>query len=247
MGRDVTKLHPRLQGVIAQLKQEFPTLLITDAFRSVAEQNALYAKGRTAPGGIVTYVTGTSYGSQHQWGIAFDFANNERGNLYPAAFMNAVGARAKRLGCGWGGDWANFVDKPHVYLKDWGSTTTPLKNAYGNPSNFISTWDKNESVTKKGWILMYRFYRNETEGTIHWFDGSSTHPLAHPDEMVIVNDVYREATQIFTGTPRDVPSYTYKKDAPWDIRLKGAAQRHAEIEEVKGMITEVKEMIKGLS
>ena len=38
-----------------------------------AEQDALYAKGRTKPGNIVTNAKGSSYRSQHQWGIAFDF------------------------------------------------------------------------------------------------------------------------------------------------------------------------------
>ena len=77
MGRDISELHPRLQKTISQLqaacRQENLALGIGECFRSVAEQDALYAQGRTKPGAIVTNAPGSSYSSQHQWGIAFDF------------------------------------------------------------------------------------------------------------------------------------------------------------------------------
>ena len=77
MGRDVTKLHPILQAKIKQLIKECKavgiTIQIGECLRTVAEQDALYAKGRTAPGSIVTNARGKSYSSMHQWGVAFDF------------------------------------------------------------------------------------------------------------------------------------------------------------------------------
>ena len=77
MGRDVTKLHPTLQAKIKQLIKECKavgiTIQIGECLRTVAEQDALYAKGRTAPGSIVTNAKGKSYSSMHQWGVAFDF------------------------------------------------------------------------------------------------------------------------------------------------------------------------------
>ena len=45
---------------------------ISQGLRTFAQQNALYAKGRTAPGNIVTYVQG-GY-SKHNWGLAIDIA-----------------------------------------------------------------------------------------------------------------------------------------------------------------------------
>ena len=77
MGRDISRLHPRLQGKVAQLQKACEkaglALGIGECFRSAAEQDALYAQGRTSPGAIVTNAPGSSYSSQHQWGIAFDF------------------------------------------------------------------------------------------------------------------------------------------------------------------------------
>ena len=75
--RDITLCHPRLQRIAAAwLKAcaaEGITVAISETLRTAAEQDALYAQGRTKPGNIVTNAKGSSYKSQHQWGIAFDF------------------------------------------------------------------------------------------------------------------------------------------------------------------------------
>lgn len=146
MGRDITKLHPRLQEKIAQLKamceERGIPLGIGECFRTVAEQDALYAQGRTKPGAIVTNGRGSNYGSQHQWGIAFDFFRNIKGQEYTSiAFFEEVADLAKSIGLGWGGDWKSFVDRPHLYLPEWGSGVSVLKAQYGTPAKFMATWD----------------------------------------------------------------------------------------------------------
>lgn len=152
--RDITVLHPILQQKIAELKQVCEAngiaIGISECLRTVEEQNALYAKGRTAPGSIVTNAKGTSYSSQHQWGIAFDFYINMDvdgdGRKSDDAFNDTtrlferVGALAKSIGLSWGGDWKSIKDKPHLYLGEWGSTTSKLKQMYGTPDKFFKTW-----------------------------------------------------------------------------------------------------------
>ena len=152
MGREINKLHPRLQKIISQLQEECRKenlfLGIGDCFRTVAEQDALYAQGRTKPGSIITNAPGSSYSSQHQWGIAFDFYKNVSGHAYDDdAFFQRVGDIGKSLGLGWGGDWSGFVDRTHLYLPDWGSTTARLKEQYGNFENFHSSWEKSGAGT----------------------------------------------------------------------------------------------------
>lgn len=115
-------------------------MLVTDAFRSVAEQDALYAQGRTKAGNIVTNARGKDYQSQHQWGIAFDFCQNKKGSEYNSTYMKTVAKRAKALGLGWGGDWSDFPDTPHLYLPTWGTTPTKLKAKYGTPTKFKKVW-----------------------------------------------------------------------------------------------------------
>lgn len=152
MARDITQLHPRLQANIAELKKMCAAkglqLGIGECLRSVAEQDALYAQGRTTGGNIVTNAKGSSYQSQHQWGIAFDFFKNIKGQEYnDSAFFAEVAKLAKSLGLAWGGDWTGFVDKPHLYLPDWGSDTTKLKSTYGTFDNFKATWNNVETDT----------------------------------------------------------------------------------------------------
>ena len=75
--RHITLCHPRLQRIasawIKACATEGITVAIGETLRTVAEQDALYAQGRTKPGNKVTNARGSSYSSQHQWGIAFDF------------------------------------------------------------------------------------------------------------------------------------------------------------------------------
>ena len=152
--RDIAALHPRLQTKAALLKEECKkqgiSILFSECLRTKAEQDALYAQGRTAPGNIVTNAKGSTYSSQHQWGIAIDFYINMDvdgdGDKKDDAFNNStglfeqVGAIAKSVGLGWGGDWTSIKDRPHLYLPDWGSTASKLKQQYITPERFMQTW-----------------------------------------------------------------------------------------------------------
>jgi len=141
---DRSKLHPlldyRMERLLKKCKKKGIYLIITEGFRSAEYQDKLYAKGRTAPGNVVTNARGSSYSSQHQWGIAFDIAINDKDKLYDTAIICKVARIAKKLGLGWGGDWTGIVDKPHFYLKKWGSDTVELKLQYGSFERFRKTW-----------------------------------------------------------------------------------------------------------
>lgn len=151
MGRDITLLHPVLQAKIADFqalcKSAGLEVKIGECLRSVEEQEALYAQGRTKPGAKVTNARGTSYSSMHQWGVAFDFFRNDGKGLYydNDGFFAKAGQIGKSLGLEWGGDWKSPVDKPHFQLPDWGSNTTKLKRLYKNPDVFKKTWREEDA------------------------------------------------------------------------------------------------------
>lgn len=152
MARDISQLHPRLQAKITQLKilcqRDGLNLGIGECFRSAAEQVALYAQGRTTAGNIITNARGNSYSSQHQWGIAFDFFKNMKGQEFSdSLFFTSVAELAKSIGLAWGGDWSGFVDRSHLYLPDWGDTASILKERYGTFENFKATWSTANSGT----------------------------------------------------------------------------------------------------
>ena len=146
--RDTTQLHPELQDKIAILKIQCAKaglpIGISECLRTVAEQDALYAKGRTLPGPKVTNARGSTYSSMHQWGVAFDFYRNDGKGAYDDSdgFFTKVGQIGKSIGLEWGGNWISIKDKPHFQLPQWGSTTANLKAAYGTPDKFFETWKK---------------------------------------------------------------------------------------------------------
>ena len=159
--RNVSQLHPRAQKKAVQLQQECLKagikIKIGECVRTVAEQNALYAKGRNGvPGPIVTKAKGTDYKSMHQWYIAFDvflvMDVDRDGSAKDDAFNNAtglfnkVGVIGKKLGLEWGGDWKSIKDLPHFQLPDWGSTAMQLKAKYGTPEKFKETWDDKKEI-----------------------------------------------------------------------------------------------------
>ena len=154
--RDRTKLHPKLQKklneLIAACDKAGLKIQITECVRTVAEQDALYAQGRTKPGKIVTNARGSTYSSMHMWGVAADFCRADGKAAYENkdGFFDKVGKIGQKLGLEWGGSWKSPVDKPHFQLSEYGSTTAKLKLLYGTPEKFFKTWNgthKSSSTT----------------------------------------------------------------------------------------------------
>jgi len=130
--RVVQKLHPKIRDkareFIVKAEQEGIILRITSGLRTWAEQDNLYAQGRTKPGAIVTNAKGGS--SNHNYGLAFDVVPIENGNVnWNSKNWNKIGQIGKSVGFDWGGDWSGFVDKPHFEML-FGNNVSSLKQMY---------------------------------------------------------------------------------------------------------------------
>ena len=95
--------------------------------RSFEEQAALYAKGRTLPGSIVTNaVPGRS---PHNYGCATDWCMFVSGEpVWEHNEWHVYHAALERVGLKWGGDFVTFKDKPHNELNiniAWKELTQP--------------------------------------------------------------------------------------------------------------------------
>lgn len=136
-------LHPKLRAEATTIYSEICAALTgramcryTFTLRSLAEQNALYAQGRTKPGSIVTNAKGGQ--SWHNWGMAVDIAlvldTNKDGKFDTASWDDKgdydadkhsdwmeIVAIFKKHGWVWGGDFKSIVDKPH-FQKTFGLT-----------------------------------------------------------------------------------------------------------------------------
>lgn len=106
----VEHFRDQLVAIMAAFGKE---VIVTDAYRSIEEQDALYAIGRTKPGTIVTNAKGGD--SFHNWRCAFDvaFVKNGKPSWDESHPWEVLGTVGKVLGLEWGGDWTGLVDRPH--------------------------------------------------------------------------------------------------------------------------------------
>lgn len=117
--RRIGQLDPRFQPVATDFINTVEgetgiQLRVTAGYRSAAEQDALYASGRTKPGNIVTNARGGE--SLHNSGLAIDVVQMQNGRpnwTMSNSNWQAVGQIGGRLGMQWGGRWTGFVDRPH--------------------------------------------------------------------------------------------------------------------------------------
>lgn len=114
-------LIERLSRVLTAMETLGFPMIVTDGLRTVEQQRALYAKGRTIPGSIVTYADGTTKRSNHQTkadglGHAADccFLVDGKASWDARLPWRAYGAAAEAVGLTWGGNWTRLVDLPHV-------------------------------------------------------------------------------------------------------------------------------------
>lgn len=105
-----------MAAVIPAMAPEGVTVKIISGLRTYAEQDALYARGRTQPGPRVTNARG-GY-SNHNFGLAWDIGLF-KGSRYleESKLYRTCGLIGRSLGLDWGGDWKSLSDEPHFQLR----------------------------------------------------------------------------------------------------------------------------------
>lgn len=129
--RDLADLRSDVRANVETLldmcKEQGLNVLITQTVRDDEYQAYLYAQGRTRPGSIVTNSKTTTF---HGKGLAVDFCENRKGHEYDdISFFKNVATIAKHIGFSWGGDWTNFIDRPHLQWDNRGKYTTAMLRA----------------------------------------------------------------------------------------------------------------------
>jgi peptidoglycan L-alanyl-D-glutamate endopeptidase CwlK len=156
-------LHPKLRDEALTMYDEIVAALTGTAacrfaytLRTFAEQDGLFAQGRTKPGAIVTKAKGGQ--SYHNYGLAIDIVllvdKDKNGTFETASWdlktdfdgdgksdWQEIVAVFKRYGYEWGGDW-KFVDAPH-FQKTLGKSIAELQSLH-----------KAGKVDKNGFVLI---------------------------------------------------------------------------------------------
>jgi peptidoglycan L-alanyl-D-glutamate endopeptidase CwlK len=119
--RSLFDLHPDVRDMaaahIAACKAQGIDLLVTSTYRSTAEQNALYAQGRTKPGKKVTNAKGGQ--SFHNHRLAYDVVPLRNGKPVwgttgeDGKLWQRVGELGEAAGLEWAGRWTKFKEFPH--------------------------------------------------------------------------------------------------------------------------------------
>lgn len=125
----IATLHPSVRQLatdfINAVEDELGIRLrVTQALRTIADQEALFAQGRTTPGKIVTNARGGS--SFHNYGLAWDVVEIKAGVANWNPDWKKISAIASRMGIEWGGNFKSIVDKPH-FQKTFGNTVAQLR------------------------------------------------------------------------------------------------------------------------
>lgn len=155
--------HPKLVAELNEIYNEISEALTGRAIcrfpfvtRTIAEQNELYAQGRTKPGKIVTNAKGGQ--SYHNYGLAVDIVllwDKDGNGTFETAVWDTktdfdgdkksdwmeIVAIFKRYGWEWGGDW-KFSDPPH-FQKTFGKSIADLLKLHDA-----------KKVDKNGYVLI---------------------------------------------------------------------------------------------
>ena len=116
--RNLATVQPQLadlgRELLRRLAAQGLTFKVIQGRRTQAEQDALYAKGRTAPGPKVTWTRN----SRHLTGRAIDLALFQGKNVvWESTHYTRAGEIGEELGLVWGGRWrGGKTDKPHFEL-----------------------------------------------------------------------------------------------------------------------------------
>lgn len=152
------RLHPKFRARLADVAEALDArgmqALITDGFRSFAEQDILFNQGRTTPGPIVTGSRGGL--SNHNYGLAVDMYPVIDGRVFTDTPKGTHAALAPRfreiqqaiidvvegLGLTSGVHFHNLVDTPHVQLlgETTFRTSRSLEIFNSNGRSFDAVW-----------------------------------------------------------------------------------------------------------
>lgn len=118
------KAQPHFRALLRALKTYAAShgldVKIISANRTWAEQDALFAKGRTTPPIGKKYIVTNARGGQsnHNFQIAVDIGLFKDGKyLGESPHYDTMGPLGEALGLEWGGSWHDLSDAPHYQIK----------------------------------------------------------------------------------------------------------------------------------
>jgi peptidoglycan L-alanyl-D-glutamate endopeptidase CwlK len=119
--RNINDLEPQVASMCREFIEDCArqgiTVIITSTYRSLEEQAALYAIGRTKPGNRVTNAKPGQ--SSHQYRIAFDFVPliHNKAVWNNSELFTQCGEIGEKVGLEWSGRWLTYRESAHFEFK----------------------------------------------------------------------------------------------------------------------------------
>jgi peptidoglycan L-alanyl-D-glutamate endopeptidase CwlK len=141
--KNISTLMPPAQKVAREFMKAASALPLTvriiSGSRTYAEQDALYAIGRTIQTGKSPVTNARGGRSNHNFGVAWDVGIFDSAGKYYTGATKAEQKAYADLGAlikvrvaniEWGGDWKSFVDTPHYQLATGGKSTADMRKLF---------------------------------------------------------------------------------------------------------------------
>ena len=149
----IAKLHPKLRAEAATILSEIISkginIRITQGLRTIAEQDAIYAQGRTTPGKIVSNAKGGK--SFHNYGLAIDFCLLHKDGT--VSFNMKEDVDNDKIA-----DWTEVVDTFKAHGWEWGDRgyvdTPHCQKVFGHKPEELHQLVLSEKVDKDGYVLI---------------------------------------------------------------------------------------------
>lgn len=149
----IAKLHPKLRGELAEIIGDIQSkgldIRITQGLRTIAEQDAIYAQGRTLPGKIVSNAKGGS--SFHNYGLAIDFCLLHKDGT--VSFNMKEDLDNDKIA-----DWTEVVNVFKAHGWEWGDRgyvdTPHVQKVFGTTPSQLHKMVIDKKVDKDGYVIL---------------------------------------------------------------------------------------------
>lgn len=214
-------VQPLVTAFLDAASKEGFNLRITAGFRTFEEQDALYAKGRTEPGRIVTNAKGGE--SFHNFGLAIDVVDTK--NLYNIDW-DRLGSIGESVGLEHGD--RGYVDRPHFQYR--GGLTLEQVQAGERPGEYKpeQPQEPDNKPTEKHMALydsQYLVYVPKNAGTSFEYYVIKRHNV---DPLETAHKVskkhYHSVVALFKDQPNGIQLMKRKAQQGVDHYLEGLTQ-----------------------
>lgn len=193
---------------------------ISEPFRVPADLGITMSRGSARPSNEGGYYV--HFDTMDDFFNAYTFILSRRNGIYNVEGTTTIESFCKGL-FRVGGASADYAASGYNhYLSLLVPTYNAIKNQ--NPGkleaiDLSNSSENGETINSEGETNMQCLYQVDGKDAVYYFDGKEVRPLTHPDEMKVLQNIYK------ANNGKDMPFFGWTSSVPWHYRLKGILER----------------------